>query len=179
MKMVLPPCKEKTWAPIIPDDPQWPEQMKTTAMDYMKRYDSCTQAILWAFMESLGMKDKMVLRVGGAMQGGMMSSLTCGVHTAGLMILGMLMGREDLDTGLDGLMPIVVPSQDLVRILSRRLGGHSCLEMTGVDFNDLEAALNYKLSEDHAKCVNRVTDGAETIAQFLQSRDRQGALFRV
>ncbi len=121
----------------------------------------------------------MVLRASGAMQGGMMSSLTCGVHTAGLMILGMLVGREDLETGLDGLMPIVVPSQDLVRKLSRRLGGHSCLAMTGVDFTDLEAALVYKLSEDHEKCVTRVADGAETIARFLQALDCQGELFRV
>jgi hypothetical protein len=120
----------------------------------------------------------MVLRAGGAMQGGMMSSLTCGVHTAGLMILGMLMGREDLETGLDGLMPIVLPAQDLVRQLSHRLGGHACLEMTGVDFTDLEAALNYKLSEEHDKCLQRVADGAETIALFLQALDRRGDLFR-
>jgi hypothetical protein len=76
-------------------------------------------------------------------------------------------------------MPIVVPSQSLVRSLSARIGGHSCLAMTGVDFTDLEAALIYKLSDDHEKCVNRVADGAETIAQFLQALDRQGELFRV
>lgn len=163
---------------VIPSDSQWPKQMKSTAVDYLKRYDSCTQAILWAFMEALSMKNKMVLRASGAMQGGMMSSLTCGVHTAGLMILGMLVGRENIETGLDGLMPIVAPSQDLVRVLNQRLGGHSCLAMTGVDFTDLAAALAYKLSEDHENCVNRVGDGAETIAQFLQALDRQGELFR-
>lgn len=179
MQNVSVSSEENAFAPVIPTDSQWPEEMKTTAVGYLKRYDSCTQAILWAFMESLAMKNKMVLRAGGAMQGGMMSSLTCGVHTVGLMILGMLIGREDLETGLDGLMPIVVPSQDLVRMLSRRLGGHSCLAMTGVDFTDLAAALSYKLSEDHEKCVNRVGDGAETIAQFLQALDSRGELFRV
>ena len=145
---------------------------------YLRRYDSCTQAILWAFMEALALEDRMVLRAGGAMQGGMMCSLTCGVHTAGLMILGMLIGRENITTGLDGLMPIVVPSQDLVRRLTRQLGGHSCLVMTGVDFTDLEAALAYKLSEDHARCVARVGTGAETIAQFIQERYNRGDLFR-
>ena len=145
---------------------------------YLRRYDSCTQAILWAFMEALALEDRMVLRAGGAMQGGMMCSLTCGVHTAGLMILGMLIGRENITTGLDGLMPIVVPSQDLVRRLTRQLGGHSCLAMTGVDFTDLEAALAYKLSEDHARCVARVGTGAETIAQFIQERYNRGDLFR-
>ena len=112
------------------------------------------------------------------MQGGMMCSLTCGVHTAGLMILGMLMGREDLDSGLDGLMPIVAPSQDLVRRLTRQVGGHSCLEMTGVDFTDLEAALAYKLSGEHEQCVARVGDGAEAIARFLQQLTSEGGLFR-
>ena len=179
MKTVSVSAEETDFTPVIPADRHWPKQMKLTAVDYLKRYDSCTQALLWAFMESLAMKNKMVLRASGAMQGGMMSSLTCGVHTAGLMILGMLVGRENIETGLDGLMPIVVPSQNLVRSLSARIGGHSCLAMTGVDFTDLEAALIYKLSDDHEKCVNRVADGAETIAQFLQALDRQGELFRV
>jgi hypothetical protein len=75
-------------------------------------------------------------------------------------------------------MPIIVPSQDLVRLLSRQLGGHSCLAMTGVDFTDLEAALVYKLSEDHEKCVARVGTGAEVIAQFLQEMNDKGDLFR-
>ena len=170
--------ERKTPLPVIPEDPGWPAQMNATAIGYLKQYDSCTQAILWAFMEALNMKDRMVLRTGGAMQGGMMNSLTCGVHTAGLMVLGMLMGREDLTTGLDGLMPIVAPSQELVSRLNLRLGGHSCLAMTGVDFTDLAAALAYKLSEDHEKCVTRVGAGAATIAQFLQDLDGRGDLFR-
>ena len=43
---------------------------------------------------------------------------------------------------------------------------------------DLEAALAYKLSEEHERCVVRVGNGAATIAQFLQERDEQGELFR-
>jgi len=178
MKTLATYREENPIMPVIPSDPQWPVRMNTTAVGYLRRFDSCTQSILWAFMEALQMKDRMVLRAGGAMQGGMMCSLTCGVHTAGLMILGMLMGREDLDSGLDGLMPIVAPSQDLVRRLTRQVGGHSCLEMTGVDFTDLEAALAYKLSGEHEQCVARVGDGAEAIARFLQQLTSEGGLFR-
>ncbi len=48
---------------MVPNDPLWPEKMKTRAMTYLKRYDSCTQSILWAFMEVLGMQNR-VDRVG-------------------------------------------------------------------------------------------------------------------
>ena len=87
----------------VPSDLQWPERMKTRATTYLKKYDSCTQSILWSFMEALGVENRLVLRAGGAMQGGMMSSMTCGVHTAGLMILGLLVGREKIESGLDDI----------------------------------------------------------------------------
>ena len=163
----------------IPNDPLWPEMMKTRAMTYLKQYDSCTQSILWAFMEALDMQNRMVLRAGGAMHGGMMSSLTCGVHTAGLMILGLLAGRERLESGLDGMMPIILPAQRMVKTLTDRIGGHSCLDITGVDFTDLEAAMTYKLSSDHEKCVDRVGEGARAIAESLQDMNARGELFRV
>ena len=178
MKVASTRMETKTQRCMVPNDPQWPERMKTRAMTYLKKYDSCTQSILWAFMQELGMENRMVLRAGGAMQGGMMSSLTCGVHTAGLMILGLMVGRERLESGLDGMMPIILPAQRLVQTLTESVGGHSCLEMTGVDFTDLEAAMIYKLSDDHERCVERVGDGARAIAELLQDLDGKGELFR-
>ena len=164
---------------IVPYDPPWPERMKTRATIYLKKYDSCTQSILWAFMEDLEMENRMVLRAGGAMQGGMMSSMTCGVHTAGLMILGMLVGRDRLESGLDGMMPIIMPAQHMVKTLTEAIGGHSCFEMTGVDFTDLEAAMIYKMSDDHERCVDRVGNGAQAIAELIQDFDSKGDLFQV
>ena len=108
-----------------------------------------------------------------------MSSMTCGVHTAGLMILGLLVGRGKLESGFDGMLPIIMPAQLMVRKLTESIGGHSCLAMTGVDFTDLEAAMTYKLSEDHERCVGRVGNGAQIIAELLQDLDRKGELFRV
>ncbi len=179
MQTVSARMERETQRCSIPNDPLWPEMMKTQAMTYLKQYDSCTQSILWAFMKALDMQNRMALRAGGAMHGGMMSSLTCGVHTAGLMILGLLAGRERLESGLDGMMPIILPAQRMVKTLTGRIGGHSCLDMTGVDFTDLEAAMTYKLSDDHERCVDRVGEGARAIAEVLQDLDARGALFRI
>ncbi len=163
----------------IPVDPQWPDQMSALSKTFLNRYDSCTQSILWAFMKELKMENRMVLRASGAMQGGMMSSLTCGVLTAGAMVLGILMGRDHLESGINGMMPIVMPSQRLMKMLTERIGGHSCLEMTGVDFTDLEAAMAYRLSDRHEACVTRVGEGSKVIAELLQQLDQHDELFRV
>ena len=69
MKVASTRMETKTQRCMVPNDPQWPERMKTRAMTYLKKYDSCTQSILWAFMQELGMENRMVLRAGGAMQG--------------------------------------------------------------------------------------------------------------
>jgi len=162
----------------LPDDDGWIIRVKDRAFDNMKRYDGCTQAIVSAFMEEVGLEDPWVMRSATAFLGGMLSSYTCGIHTAGLMVLGLLMGRENIEEGLDGIFPIAGPGQELVRRLNGRLGSHSCRELTGVDFTDLNQAMAFHTSKDHDKCIARVADGAEEIAHFLIELNEKGDLFR-
>jgi len=144
----------------------------------MTKYQSCAQSIVAAFMEELGVQDPLVIRSAGALHGGMLCSYTCGVHSGAAMVLGLLMGREDLEQGIDGLFPIVAPAQELMLRLNKRLGSHSCRELTGVDFTDLEAALKFMNSKDHEKCLERVAQGAEELGLFLAQLGERGELFR-
>jgi len=144
----------------------------------MTRYDSCTQSVLAAFMDELGIDDPLVMRAAGAMHGGMLCSLTCGIHTAAMMVLGLLMGRENIEQGMDGLFPVVIPGQQLIARLNERIGSHSCREITGVDFTDLEKAMAFYSSKDHEKCFSLVAEGAEEIGLFLKELEENGGLFR-
>jgi len=162
----------------LPESPEWIERMKEKAYNNMKNHESCAQSILAAFMDELGMNDPMVIRAAGALHGGMVSSLVCGIHAAGLMVLGLLVGREDLDLGLDGLLPIVTPAQDLIKRLDERIGSSSCKELTGVDFTDAEAAINFYITKENEKCFGLVGEGAEEIALFLKELEEGGMLFR-
>jgi C_GCAxxG_C_C family probable redox protein len=162
----------------VPTDPDWPARVRARAHHIMSNYESCTQSIVAAFMDELGMADPLVLRAAGGMHGGMVSSLTCGIVSAGMMVLGLLMGRENLEEGIDGIFPIVVPGQDLVARLEKRLGSTSCRELSGVDFTDLDRAMNFISSGENAKCFDLVADGAEEIARFLQELSEKGDLFR-
>ena len=162
----------------VPTDPDWPARIRARAHQIVSQYESCTQAIVAPFMEEFGIQDPLVLRAAGGMHGGMVSSLTCGIVTAGMMVLGLLVGRENLEEGLDGIFPIVVPGQDLVARLEKRLGSTSCKELSGVDFSDLNQAVQFMASGENAKCWDLVADGAEEIALFLQELSEKGELFR-
>ena len=81
----------------------------------MTRYDTCTQSIVAAFAEVLGLEDGGVLKAASGFWGGMVSSLTCGVHSAGVIVMGMIMERDRLDRRIDGLLPMVFPTQELIR----------------------------------------------------------------
>ena len=162
----------------LPESPDWVERVKEKAYNNMKNHESCAQSILAAFMDELGINDPMVLRAAGAFHGGMVSSLVCGVHAAGLMVLGMLVGRENLELGLDGLLPIVMPAQDLIKRLDKRLGSSSCKELSGVDFTDAEAAINFYVTKENEKCFGLVAEGTEEIALFLKELEEGGMLFR-
>jgi C_GCAxxG_C_C family probable redox protein len=162
----------------VPSDPDWPARVRARAHHNVSNYESCTQSIVAAFMAELGIEDPMVIRAAGGMHGGMVSSLTCGIVSAAMMVLGLLMGREKLEEGIDGIFPIVVPGQDLIARLEKRLGSTSCKELSGVDFTDLEKAMHFITSGENAKCFHHVADGAEEIARFLQERSEKGELFR-
>lgn len=162
----------------VPTDPDWPARVRARAHYNVSHYESCTQSILAAFMDELGISAPLVLRAAGGLHGGMVSSLTCGIVSGGMLVLGLLMGREKLEEGMDGIFPIVMPGQDLVARLERRLGSTSCKELSGVDFTDLDRAVKFISSGENAKCFEHVANGAEEIARFLQELAAKGELFR-
>ncbi len=163
----------------MPDGDEWIARVRETAFENMKRYDGCAQVIVDAFMHEWGMHDPLVTRSATAFLGGMLSSYTCGIHVAGLMVLGLLIGRENIEDGLDGVFPIAIPGQELIGRLNAKIGSHSCKELTGVDFTDLNAALAFHASSEHEHCFTRVSDGTEQIGLFIKELHQKGELFRV
>jgi hypothetical protein len=163
---------------VLPDGDEWILKVKQKAFENMKRHDGCAQVIVDAFMHECKIRDPWVIRSATAFLGGMLSSYTCGVHLAGLMVLGLLIGRENIQEGLDGIFPIAIPGQELIRRLNAKIGSHSCKELTGVDFTNLNAALEFQASKEHEKCFDRVGDGAAEIALFIKELNGKGELFR-
>jgi len=160
-----------------PDSIKWIERVKNNSFSNYKRYGNCTQSMLAAFLEEFKIESPLLLRSSGALHAGLLSSLTCGIYIAGMMVLGIFMGREKIKHGLDGLIPIIEPGHELMKRLNSRIGSHSCGELTGVDFTDLNQAMEYYCSDEIHKCFNRLSMGAEEIANFLNELSIKGELY--
>jgi C_GCAxxG_C_C family probable redox protein len=162
----------------LPQSDDWIERVKERAGEYIRKHESCAQAILGAFMEELEIEDPLVMASAGAFHAGLSASLTCGIYTGGLMVLGLFMGRDKIEQGLDGLFPIMAPAQELVGRLQTKLGSASCRELTGVDFTNMNEAAAFFGTEGHERCASWVADAAGEIALFLKELDERGDLFR-
>jgi len=163
----------------LPTDPGWIDQVQETARRYMLDYGSCAQGVLAAFMETLHLENPLLMSAAGAMQGGMLSSLTCGVHTGSMMVLGLFLGRENVHLGREAFSPILGPGQKLIRRLNKRLGGSLCRELSGVDFTDMKQVAAFHGTANWQRCLDRAAEGAEETARLLVELSEKGELFRV
>lgn len=162
----------------LPQSEDWVERVKEKAALYIRKHESCAQCILAAFLEELGIENPMMMASAGAFHAGLSNSLTCGIYTGALMVLGLFMGRDRIEQGLDGLFPIMAPAQELVKLLEEKMGSTSCRDLTGVDFRDMNQAIAFFGSDGHEKCMSRVAEGAAETARFLADLDERGDLFR-
>lgn len=62
---------------------------------FAKRFH-CSQAVLAAFAEELGLSEKMALKLGACFGGGMCKGEVCGACTGALMALGLKFGQYEV-----------------------------------------------------------------------------------
>ncbi|TDA33059.1 MAG: hypothetical protein DSO04_01285 [Hadesarchaea archaeon] len=148
------------------------------ASKYEEEFHGCSQAVLLAFQETLGLKDDLLFRAAGSLAGGMYSGLTCGALTGGLLVIGTRVGRRKMEEGLEGLLESFDPAQRLVKWFEAEYGTTSCRELTGTDWFDMNQVMLFLRSPDKLKeCVERVRKTAEKVAEIMtELEERSGGL---
>ncbi len=161
---------------VVPDSPLWPPRVGRLARDSVECFGSCTQSILLAVFEELGIASPEVMKAAGGFHAGMLVGGTCGVYTAGVILLGLLMGREDPLEGGPALLPIAEPARQLHRTLLGVMGSDSCRELRGGFPPGAEGVGEDRAHELSRRCQELVEIGATAIAQTLQRLVEEGYL---
>ena len=113
------------------------KEVSEKAYSYERQYHCCSQATLFALQEALGLEDELALKAASSLCGGVgLSGNTCGALLAGVMVMGMKMGRGDLKEGFARVMKAMVPANRLVRWFEAEYGTTVCRNISGLEVNE-------------------------------------------
>ena len=132
---------------------------------FSKRY-YCSQAVLAAFAEELGMTKEQALKVGACFGGGMCKAEVCGACTGALMALGLKYGMcEDSDLGSKERA-----NSYAVRFLdefAKQNGSYICRELLDCDISTDEGKAYARANGLFATECPKMIESAVLIAEKL------------
>ena len=136
------------------------------AKELYKQGFYCSQAVLAAFADELGLTEKQALQVGSCFGGGMCKGEVCGACTGALMVLGMKYGRYIFDDWGSQMK-----ANDMaIRFLnefSKENGSYICNELLGCDIATPEGKAHARERKLFAEfCPKMVASAVEILEQL-------------
>jgi len=134
----------------------------------------CAESVLLAVSEGLGVASPLIPRVATGFCSGVSRTCgPCGAFSAGVMALGLVLGR---DSGRDDLDETFVPAQEFREYFLKRFGALNCRELTGHDLGSPEGLLAYRRQElKRTLCGPLLEAAAAQVVRLLaEHQDRAG-----
>ena len=126
----------------------------------------CSQAVLAAFADELGLTEKQALQVGSCFGGGMCKGEVCGACTGALMVLGMKYGRYKADDW-DSQMKANDMAIRFLDEFSKENGSYICHELLGCDIATPEGKAYARERKLFAEfCPKMVASAVEILEQL-------------
>lgn len=127
----------------------------------------CSQAVLAAFAEELGLSEKLALKLGACFGGGMCKGEVCGACTGALMALGLKYGQCETDDAVSRIKTNAITA-DFLEKFSEENGSYLCKELLGCDLSTQEGkdyAAEHRLFTE--LCPQIVLSAVKITKQFL------------
>lgn len=127
----------------------------------------CSQAVLAAFADELGITEKQALKIGGCFGGGMCKGEVCGACTGALMVLGLKYGQFEIDD-LDSRLKTNDVTVRFLELFRDENGSYLCKELLGCDLATQEGkayAREHNLFVDY--CPQLVVSAVKIAEQLL------------
>ena len=127
----------------------------------------CSQAVLTAFADELGLTEKQALQVGSCFGGGMCKGEVCGACTGALIVLGMRYGRYIADDW-DSQMKANDIAVRFLEQFNRENGSYICNELLGCDIATPEGKTYAREQKLFAEfCPKMVASAVEILEQLI------------
>lgn len=130
----------------------------------------CSQAVLGAFAEELGITEKQALKLGACFGGGMCIGEVCGAVTGGLMALGLKYGESEIADLVSRKKANDVAVEMLERFKSEN-GSYICRDLLGYDIFDQEDIKIIIEKELFTNFCPKMVESATRIVEKLMNDD--------
>ena len=127
---------------------------------------SCSQAVLTAFTDELGLTEKQALKLGSCFGGGMCKGEVCGACTGALMALGMKHGRCTFND-LDSQQKANDLSVKFLEQFRKGNGSYICNELLGCDMATPEGEAYAKAHKLFTEICPKMVASAVRIAEQI------------
>lgn len=94
----------------------------------------CSQAVLGAFAEELGISEKQALKLGGCFGGGMCKGEVCGACTGALMALGLKYGQCEVED-IESKVKTNGVAVEFLELFQKENGSYLCKDLLGCDLS--------------------------------------------
>ena len=129
---------------------------------------SCSQAVLMAFAEELGLSTETAARVAAGFGGGMgRSGRTCGAVSGALMVVGLVEGGTSAADKAAKERTYAMARQVMEEFEARR-GALDCRELLGVDISTAEGLAQAREHKLFAGCTRHVEEAARIASDLIR-----------
>ena len=102
------------------------------AKKYFEQKYHCSQAVLVAFADELGLTEEQALKLGRCFGGGMCKGEVCGACTGALMALGLKYGQSDIED-MESRKKTNDVTAEFLDMFQKENGSYICRELLGCD----------------------------------------------
>ena len=138
------------------------------AKKYFEQKYHCSQAVLAAFAEELGLTEEQALKLGGCFGGGMCKGEVCGACTGALMALGLKYGQSDIED-MESRKKTNDITVEFLDMFKNENGSYMCKELLGCNLSTDEGRQYARENRLFVEFCPKMVVSATVIAERLLS----------
>lgn len=144
------------------------EDLQKRTFNTEMKCHGCAQVIVQTFLDVFEENNIPVSMASGPFVAGLaLTGNNCGALIGGLMVLGLVFGRKNVNEGMEGILVGIRPMRKLVKYFRETYESPNCRDITGTDLADPEKATAYFESGGLEKCANMMADVAGFVGDIL------------
>lgn len=130
----------------------------------------CSQAVLAAFAEELGLSEEQALKLGGCFGSGMRKGEVCGACTGALMVLGLKYGQYKVED-LASRQKTNAVTEQFLDTFQKVNGSYICNDLLGCDLTTAEGVAYARQNNLFTEfCPKMVVSAVKIVEDILEEK---------